>query len=133
MGIPRGQDRARAFLPKGATRPVMTDTKENREDKRNIRAQVIAQGAKYLGEAPIALTLTFYYPRPQSHFTRKGLRPDAPSVKDNGTDLSNLIKAVEDALTGIVWHDDRQICWEFARKVYTLVEPRTEIKVEIAK
>jgi Holliday junction resolvase RusA-like endonuclease len=112
---------------------VMVDTKENREERGNIRAQVIAQGAKYLGEAPIALTLTFYFPRPKSHFNKKGLRPDAPDMKTSTPDLDNLEKAVKDALKGICWKDDRQVVWMFARKPYTLSEPRTEIKVEVAK
>lgn len=33
-------------------------------------------------------------------------------------DLSNFIKFIEDALTGILWHDDRIIVQIYTRKVY---------------
>jgi Holliday junction resolvase RusA-like endonuclease len=86
-----------------------------------------------LAEGPIALTLVFHFPRPQSHFTKKGLRPDAPMMKTSTPDLDNCVKAVKDSMKGIVWRDDAQVTWLFARKIYTVDEPRTEIKVEIAR
>ncbi len=132
MGIPRGQDRARAFVPKGHARAIMVDTKENRDNSKNIRAQVLQQNPKYIAEGPIALTLVFWFPRPKSHYTKKGLRPDAPSLKSSTPDLDNCVKAQKDALKGIVWKDDAQVSWLFARKVYTEDPPKTEIKVEVA-
>jgi len=49
-----------------------------------------------------------------------------PSVKP---DLDKLCRSCSDALTGILWLDDGQICEMVARKTYGL-PPRTEITVE---
>ena len=43
-------------------------------------------------------------------------------------DLDNLIKAVKDALNGIVWHDDSQVFLVTAEKIY-VERPRTYIEI----
>ena len=44
-------------------------------------------------------------------------------------DLDNLVKAVLDALNGVVWEDDGQIIQLVAYKNYNKDRPRVEIKV----
>jgi crossover junction endodeoxyribonuclease RusA len=60
--------------------------------------------------APLALCLTFFRLRPKSHYTKsgklKGKVEDYPTKKPDST---KLLRAVEDALTAIVWIDDAQI------------------------
>ena len=70
-------------------------------------------------EGPIALTLTFVRVRPGGHFNKgkktagtlngEGQSKPSPIAKP---DVLKLARAVEDALTGIMWHDDAQICDE---------------------
>jgi crossover junction endodeoxyribonuclease RusA len=67
---------------------------------------------------PVHIVLEFVFSRPNSHFTKKGLRPDAPAVFTNAPDLDKLVRAIGDALTGIVWNDDRQIWQVVAKKLY---------------
>lgn len=43
-------------------------------------------------------------------------------------DIDNLVKAALDALNGIVWHDDSQICQLSMQKVYSL-NPRLTVCV----
>jgi Holliday junction resolvase RusA-like endonuclease len=62
-----------------------------------------------LFDGPVALSVGFVFPRPKSvkrkwHTTRP--------------DLDNPTKLVLDALNGIVWRDDSQICELAARKMY---------------
>lgn len=62
---------------------------------------------------PVAVAVQFRFPRPQSHF-RSGrfagqLKPDAPRWHAQAPDLSKLVRAMEDALIDVVWHDDRLI------------------------
>lgn len=62
-------------------------------------------------KGPCRLRCDFYFERPRSHFTSKPgvLRknvPDGPNLRCG--DLSKLVRAVEDALTGVVWVDDVQ-------------------------
>lgn len=60
---------------------------------------------------PIGLELTFHLPRPKS----APKRVVWPAVRP---DLDNQIKGVKDALNGILYGDDGQVCILAARKVY---------------
>lgn len=129
LGIPRGQGRARA-AKMGKTAKVYKDSKD-RQNEGNIRAQVVQQGPYLVPRGiPVSLTLTFHMPRPAYHKDSKG------EVKGRfkGTwpvthpDLDNTIKAVKDALNGVVWDDDCQVVRVNAVKIYGDV-PRTEIGV----
>jgi len=61
---------------------------------------------------PVALDMTFTLVRPRSVSAKR--RPQ-PTVKP---DLSKLFRCAEDAMTGIVWHDDAQVTEATVRKVY---------------
>ena len=69
-------------------------------------------GAQYDGpllDGPLHLTVTFWLCRPK---TVKRARPHVPP------DTDKLARAVLDPLTGIVWHDDSQVCDLHAQKFY---------------
>lgn len=63
---------------------------------------------------PIVLTVAFFFARPQSHYgTGKNamkLKASAPIEHAQSPDLAKLIRCLEDALTGVIWRDDRQVC-----------------------
>ncbi len=61
-------------------------------------------------EGPLHVEFIFGMPR------GKTVKREEPSVRP---DLTKLIRAVEDACTGIVWKDDAQIVRQVASKVYT--------------
>lgn len=69
-------------------------------------------------EGPVRLTVEFRFQRPASHRGVKGLRPSAPRVHHQRPDTSKLVRAVEDALTTIVWRDDSQVAQLVASKVW---------------
>ncbi len=61
--------------------------------------------------APIGCMLTFTFARPCSHRTSKGvLRKSAPLCHVYKPDADNLAKFVMDALNGVYYKDDSQIC-----------------------
>jgi len=63
-------------------------------------------------DCALKMELEFILPRPKSVSVKK--RP-LPTVKP---DLDNLVKAVKDGLTGIIYRDDSLIVEIVARKVY---------------
>lgn len=73
-------------------------------------------------EGPITLKLVFLRDRPRSHH-RTGrnaseLKKSAPEYPISKPDLTKLTRAVEDALTGIVWKDDAQVVKQETSKIY---------------
>ncbi len=78
------------------------------------------EGEPHLGS--VVMSLTFFRPRPKSHY---GTGRNAGKLKGSATprpismpDLSKLVRAVEDAMTGIVYRDDAQIVSHCHEKVW---------------
>jgi Holliday junction resolvase RusA-like endonuclease len=83
-------------------------------------------------EGPLMVTLVFYVPRPKGHYGARGLKPSAPPYPTVKPDVLKLARAVEDALTGIVYRDDSQIVCEVLEKHYG--EPaRVDVTVDRIK
>lgn len=65
-------------------------------------------------DQPIMLGMRFYFNRPQSHYgtgkNARVLKPSAPRMHAQSPDLAKLIRCLEDALTGVVWLDDKLVC-----------------------
>lgn len=83
---------------------------------------------------PLELAVTFYFPRPKSHYgTGKNadrLKDTAPTWCATKPDTDKLIRAIGDAITGIVCRDDSQIVRVTAWKLYGT--PAAEITVRPA-
>lgn len=59
---------------------------------------------------PVVVSIQFYFRRPKSHFRANGdLKPSSPIKHVQTPDLAKLVRCLEDALTGIVWQDDKQV------------------------
>jgi Holliday junction resolvase RusA-like endonuclease len=79
-----------------------------------------AMSGKPLMAGPLHVTMEFFMPRPKKHFKSNGeLRPDAPYWHTNTPDALKLARSTEDALTGIVWEDDKQAAINYQFKTYT--------------
>lgn len=81
---------------------------------------------------PVELRVTFVLPRPAGHSGTRGLRPSAPLHPSKKPDLSKLVRAIEDAMTGIVYDDDARIVRHRVQKEYVRPgeAPRAVIEVE---
>lgn len=82
---------------------------------------------------PLRVEFLFYKPRPKCHFgsgkNSGKLKGDALGFPTGRPDCLKLTRAVEDALTGVVWADDSQIVDEAIFKRYG--EPaRCEVRIE---
>lgn len=70
----------------------------------------------------VQLRAVFIFPRPKAHL-RTGkhageVKASAPGWKTSAPDLDKLIRALGDALTGIVYRDDAQIVGISVTKIY---------------
>lgn len=74
---------------------------------------------KMLIEGPVFLEITFFFMRPKGHYKKSGgLTKSARRYPSNRPDLSKLTRAVEDALSSLIYHDDSQIVTQHTQKRY---------------
>jgi Holliday junction resolvase RusA-like endonuclease len=103
------------------------------------REASIAWGGDDLLEGALWIDIVCYENRPDGHYRSAGgqrvLRPDAPAHPSVTTthDSGKLRRAIEDALTGIVWTDDKRVVDGHDRKDYIEnigeSEPKAVIRV----
>jgi len=126
QGKPQAQGSHRAFMPKGARFPVVTDSNRNLKQWRDITSLVAQSHAlDPLCDGPVLLVIDFYFQRPKS-------LPKKVEHHLKKPDLSKLIRSIEDSLTNIIWCDDSQVVEVRATKSYGT--PRAEVAVfELSK
>ena len=70
----------------------------------------------------IRLKVWFCFPRPKSHYgtgrNKDMIKEAAPDFHTKKPDATKLLRAVEDALTGVIWKDDAQIIKQTVDKDY---------------
>lgn len=105
---------------------VIVNVKDSCKRTKPWQALVASMAADVWKDPPLdcalKLRVTFVMPRPKSHF-RTGkhanqLRDDAPFWHTTKPDSLKLRRAIEDALTGIVWVDDARVALGTDEKLY---------------
>lgn len=124
-GIPRAAGSKTAFIHKKLNRAVVVDASgvAGRDWRNSVRDAALEahKGSPLDGE--LVLEAVFFLPRPKSHFSTskkhgRTMRVGAPVFCSKKPDTTKLVRAVEDALTGIIWNDDAQVVRQIATKMY---------------
>lgn len=93
-----------------------------RGDLRDAATRAMEAQGWEMTDAALTVTFLFVRRRPQSHYgTGRNagvLKDSAPRYPTTRPDLLKVARAVEDALTSVVWVDDAQIVEESLRKAY---------------
>ena len=105
---------------------VITRAREDNPLLESWRSAVAGAAMKvYDGEVltgGITLQIEYRFARPKSHYGSgrnvRVLKPSAPEHHVQAPDVSKLTRAVEDALTGVLWQNDGQVWQERHRKVW---------------
>lgn len=112
-GIPAPKGSTRAFFVKALGRAVITNANAKTKPwEQAVRAEALnAVDPHYPTTQPIAVHATFYFSRPKGHYRTNGeVKPGAPGRHVTKPDLDKLERALLDAMTGIVFVDDSQVC-----------------------
>lgn len=117
LGEPKPSGSKRGFPIKRRDGSIgVAMTHDNPKTQSWQRAVAEAAREAYSGSllmGPVDVTITFIYPRPKSHFgtgrNSGKLKGSAPDHKITKPDVLKCGRAIEDALTGIIWRDDSQV------------------------
>lgn len=117
----RGMEPATQGSKRALGNGIMIETNKRLKPWRLLLADAALSTAQPLSPYPVSISITFCFLRPKSHFTRSGtLTRSAPTYltsKQKG-DIDKLSRAVLDALTGTLLHDDSQVVQLSAEKRY---------------
>lgn len=133
-GKPQPAGSKRGFVNRKTGKVIITDdAKSSRPWKQEVAgAAVAAMGERSPWDVPLEMSVTFYFARPKSHLKADGaVKPKAPGWPSVRPDTTKLVRAVEDALTGIIFRDDALVVDQIASKRYGSPE-RCEIEVTAA-
>lgn len=92
-----------------------------------MAAAQIHHGAPLAG--PIEMALTFVMPRPKAMLWKSKPMPRVHDVRK--PDRDNLMKSVQDALNGLLFVDDSQICDGPVRKFIAAGDEPPHVEIEI--
>lgn len=134
-GLPKPAGSKRGFYIEKIKRVVITDACKTSRDWKTTVSWTAKQNFTWpLLQGPLEVKFVFYLPRPKSHYhTGKHsglLRIDAPKYHASRPDALKLSRAVEDALTSIIWQDDAQIAHETLWKLYSN-DGKVGVQIEI--
>lgn len=122
--VPKGSTRAFKHAKTGSVINLQTNEKQQKLYAAMIKlAFKKAYPDAFSNKCAYHMKVLFKYERPKSHLTSKGvLRKGAPLHKVTVPDLDKLIRCVKDALTSVIWDDDKQVVSIDANKIYSSVE-----------
>jgi len=141
-GIPKPAGSKTAFaIKKGGVYTGRTVVMDACKKTKSWQATVKAEARKHAPatpfDGPIEVFLCFSLPRPKFHYGKGKnlgeLKSTAPYYPTGRPDVLKLARAVEDAMTCVVYGDDAQIVRERIIKVYTggKTSPDVGVRIEV--
>ena len=129
-GHPKTAGSKRVFMVGGKPRLTDDSGKKGADWRGDVKTFAVKE-FKQPREGALRLEAHFKLPRPKNHLKKDGsLTKSAPLHHTKIPDTTKLLRAVEDAMTGIAWKDDKQIVEQVASKCYTFSTPGVYVVVE---
>ena len=122
-GIPAPGGSKKAYINRHTGKVcVVDDCKRNKPWRDRVASFAMPHRPSELLLSPIELSVDFLMPRPKYHYgtgrNSAKLKPSAPKFCVKKPDATKLLRALEDALTGVIWKDDEQVVKQTVRKHY---------------
>ena len=117
LGEPKSRGSKFAITNKRTGKPLLLDSSRKSTDWMSLVsfAAYEAWGTDWLLTGPLALSIVFFFKRRANQYgtgkkTKNVLKASAPIYHSQMPDLAKLVRGVEDAITGVIWRDDSQVC-----------------------
>ena len=128
-------NRGGGYLEKNG-RPIVVARDANQHSKQWMDSVKCAARQAYSGEllrGPVELRVVFFFKRPQSHFgsgkNSGTLKTSAPEYHSQSPDLDKLVRCLGDALTGVVYVDDRQVFRTYSERKWTTSAECAQVQI----
>jgi len=119
----------RSFVPRGASRAIVTVSDEAKAYKNAVRACAFERGIKSPLTCRVAMQIDLYPHRPQDWLKRAKRDPELWDDTVQCIDLGNAEKVLADALQGIVYDDDKRIWQQVKRRMVPDGEGRVVVTI----
>lgn len=135
-GVPKPAGSKTPMFNKYTNKTVIIDAcKLSKKWKQTIAKVAVEYKPEEPIVGPVKLSVLFLMPRPKCHY-RSGkfstiLKEDAPQYHIIKPDSLKLTRAVEDALTGIIYADDSQIVKEKNDKRYAGLNEKVGVWIKV--
>jgi Holliday junction resolvase RusA-like endonuclease len=84
---------------------------------------------------PIIFKAVYFFKRPKNHYGSGKhadvLKASSPRIHSQSPDLAKLTRCIEDAFTGVVWVDDRQVFRHETERRWAEAREPERVEVEI--
>lgn len=132
-GRPQPAGSKRAFVNhKTGKAHVVDDAKGSRPWKQEVAGAARNAMTDEAFDCPIVLHASFYLRRPKGQLSASGgvkaSSPNRPAVRPDAT---KLLRAIEDAMTGIVYRADAQIVSQAVDKFYAAPDEPERVEIEV--
>lgn len=127
--IPIAQPRQRTAVRNGIAMNYTPAKHPVTDYKATVR---LAASAVYSGEpltCPVGMWITFVLPRPANMVWKSKGMPRVWHTKK--PDKDNLEKSTLDALTGLLFRDDSQVCWTNTQKIIASGSEQPHVKIVV--
>jgi Holliday junction resolvase RusA-like endonuclease len=123
LGEPQPQGSKTVVQRKGRRSVVREDNPDTEPWRATVAAAAVkAMDGRQVRTGPLRMTVTFVFRRPGGHWgtgrNAGRLKPSAPLYVRTRPDVDKLLRAVGDAISGIVCRDDAQLVVVHAEKHY---------------
>jgi crossover junction endodeoxyribonuclease RusA len=132
-GVAQSKGNMRAINLKGMKFPVVTESNRSAKSWQQLIAAEASHALQQLpaserGLLPygVRLTIAFYMPRPKKHAKRGVFVPHTVAP-----DIDKLERAVLDALTQVLYHDDKQVTEVIKGKYYADVDDAAHVNIRV--
>lgn len=126
-GTPAPKGSMKAFMPKGARRPIVThDNKQTKPWQIEVMWYAREHCKKPL-DGPVAVALIFFVPRPKMSAKKAA----ATRYSTKKPDCDKLARLVLDALKGYAYVDDAQVAQLTVQKFYENDDERPGVDVRV--